>query len=332
MMLRRLALLPLLLASRDACCDRLFLDGFDPPELARITAYSDEFTEAARLDDWQRLWQSEHWNADQLESYDVGATRPGWLTMLPYTSVWYSDYRGELAFQTIAGDFAATTHVQARNRAGSGAPGSTHGGAVGSEYSLAGVLLRSPRPEWLADTAALPSTWWTPGNERYVFLSFGSATLPGTYQFEVKTTVPGNPNSQSVLVISDAGAGVTEVDLRSVRIGPHIVMLRREPGQDWVVHRRYRRDDMLGPLQVGMTCYTDWAIASTWPYFEQNDSVITHAYGAPAQASDPDLLAQFDWFRFARPHVPAELADADLSNPDAVSDEELLAFLGAALD
>jgi hypothetical protein len=320
-----------LLACRPGWCDRVFVDGFDPPELAAIAGWSDEFSTAATLDDWQRLWQVEHWQADQLEGYDIDATRSGWLTMLPYTSVWYSDYRATLAFQTIAGDFAVTTHVQARNRAGSGAPGSTQGGAVGSEYSLAGIMLRVPRPEWVADPDAAPSTWWVQGNERYVFLSFGSATVPGSYQFEVKTTTPASPNSESVLVISDAGAGVTETDLRSVRIGPHILMLRREAGQDWVVHRRYRRDDLLGPLQVGMTCYTDRAIASTWPWFEQNDSVVTHAYGNAGQAADPDLLAQFDFFRFARPQVPAELAGADLSNPAAVSDAQLLAFLGDSL-
>jgi len=332
MSLRCALLLACLLACRPGWCDRVLVDGFDPPEFAAVTGWSDEFSDAATLDDWQRVWQAEHWQADQLQAYDIGATRDGWLTMLPYTSVWYSDYRAELAFHTLAGDFAVTTHVQSRNRGGSGAPGSTNGGAVGSEYSLAGIMLRAPRPEWLADPDASPSNWWVQGDERYVFLSFGSATVPGMYQFEVKTTTAANPSSQSVLNISDAAAGTTEAELRSVRIGPHILMLRREPGHEWVVHRRYRRDDLLGPLQAGMTCYTDWAIASTWPYFDQNDSVITHAYGNPGTAADPDLLAQFDYVRFARPLVPQELHGADLSNPGAISDAALLAFLGDALD
>jgi hypothetical protein len=139
-----------------------------------------------------------------------------------------------------------------------------------------------------------------------------------------------------VLIISDAPAAVNEVDLRSVRIAPHFIMLRREPGQSWTVHRRYRRDDavMQGSMQAGMTVYTDWAIASTYApnIFEHNNSVITHGYQNPGLVGDPDLLAQFDYVRYRRPLVPAELVGADLSNPSAVSDAQLLGFLGAALD
>jgi hypothetical protein len=320
-----------LLPSSAAGANRIFRDAFDPPETSDIRGLSDEFSFADSLDDWQRLWQVEHWQADQLQGFDIGATRSGWLTMLPYTSVWYEDYRGELSFQDIAGDFAVTTHVQSRNRGATGAPGSTHGGAMGSEFSLAGLMLRVPRSEWLVDRNASPAAWWVQGNERYVFLSFGSATLPGTYQFEVKTTTAAAPHSQSILEITDAPLGVTEADLRSVRIGPHVIVLRRLPAQAWEVHRRYRRDDMTGPLQVGMTCYTDWSVVNTWPYFDQNDTAITHVYNNPGALSDPDLLAQFDYVHFARPQVPAGLVGADLSNPAAVSDAQLLGFLGDML-
>jgi len=326
-----LGLLLSLSASSVAFANRIYRDGFDPAETSDIRGLSDEFSAADTLDDWQRLWQAEHWQADQLQGFDIGATRSGWLTMLPYTSVWYEDYRGELSFQDIAGDFAVTTHVQSRNRGATGAPGSTHGGAAGSEFSLAGLMMRVPRPEWLADRSAAPSAWWVQGNERYVFLSFGSATLPGSYQFEVKTTTAAMPHSQSILEITDAPGGVTETDLRSVRIGPHVIVLRRLPAQAWEVHRRYRREDMAGPLQVGMTCYTDWSVVNTWPYYEQNDTVVTHVYTNPAAPADPDLLAQFDYVRFARPQVPVGLVGADLSNPAAVSDAQLLSFLGDTL-
>jgi hypothetical protein len=48
---------------------------------------------------------------------------------------------------------------------------------------------------------------------------------------------------------------------------------------------------------------------------------------------NPDLLAQFDFVRFRRPQIPAELAGRDFSapynpgNPATVSDAELLSFL-----
>jgi hypothetical protein len=46
-------------------------------------------------------------------------------------------------------------------------------------------------------------------------------------------------------------------------------------------------------------------------------------------AGNPDLVAAFDYFHFARPIVPPSLAGADLTNPITVPDSALLTFLGA---
>ena len=154
------------------------------------------------------------------------------------------------------------------------------------------------------------------GGENYVFLSLGSANAPGTYQFEVKTTV----NSVSTLNISNASSG--EAEIQVARIGNAFLMLRRElPAGSWTVHRRYARADMPANLQVGMTVYTDWTTSQTVPPQTHNGSVLT--------IGNPDLVAQFDYFRFARPNVPAALAGRDLTNPAQVTDGELLAYLGA---
>ena len=163
-----------------------------------------------------------------------------------------------------------------------------------------------------------------------MFLSFGSADLTGAYQFEVKTTraaIP--PETHSISQLEIDGATVDSVELRAARIGPYLIMLLREPGQGgWRVHRRYTRTDLPPRLQVGMTVYTDWAIASTWPYAEHNNTLITHAYMDPSTAARPDLRAQFDYFRFERPQLPAALVGANLADPVAVGDAALLAFLG----
>jgi hypothetical protein len=53
-----------------------------------------------------------------------------------------------------------------------------------------------------------------------------------------------------------------------------------------------------------------------------HNSTVIHAGMA-------DLVAAFDYFRFARPQVPASLAGLDLTNASAVSDAALLSFLGA---
>jgi hypothetical protein len=321
--------LPLAAAAGDAPLPDLVLrDGFERPESADLRPLSDEFANAATLGDWRRLWREEYWLRDPLDALDIGATLDGWITFVPATSTWYEDYVGELAFKAVTGDFVASTRVRARARGGTGAPGSTHGGAGGSEFSLAGILVRAPR----SDVACCDPSWWQAGVERYVFLSFGAADQPGSYQLEAKTTraaVP--PETHSVSTLELTAASGDEADLRVARIGGAVLLLVREPGDAWRVHRRYRRDDFPLALQVGMTVYTDWAVASTYPYFEHNRTHIVHAWNDAGTPGDPDLRAMFDWFRFARPQVPTALAGHDLADPGDVGDVELLAFLGEAV-
>lgn len=308
--------------------DLVLRDGFDRPESADIAPMSDEFSSAATLGDWQRIWRTEYWGRDPLERLDIGVSLAGWITFVPWTSTWYEDYVGELAFQQVSGDFVATTRVRARARDGDNPHGGSHGGAAGSEFSLAGILVRAPHD----DVACCDDGWWHAGAERYVFLSFGAADQPGTYQLEAKTTraaIP--PETHSVSSLEIAPAPGDEEELRVARIGGALLLLVRGPGASWVVHRRWRRDDFPLALQVGMTVYTDWAIASTYPYAEHNRTRIEHAWLDPQTPADPDLRAQFDYFRFARPHVPATLAGLDLADPGAVSDADLLAFLGDPL-
>lgn len=308
--------------------DLLLRDGFERPESADIVPMSDEFTTPATLGNWHRIWREEYWGRDPLEQLDIGTSLAGWITFVPYTSTWYEDYVGELAFQLVSGDFVATTRVRADARGGSGAPGSTHGGGAGSEFSLAGILARAPH----ADVACCDTSWWQPGAERYVFLSFGAADQPGVRQLEAKTTraaIP--PETHSVSNLEIAAAQGDEAELRLARIGGAVLLLVREPGGSWLVHRRYRRDDLPLALQVGMTVYTDWAIASTYPYGEHNRTRIEHAWLDPQAPADPDLRARFDYFRFVRPQVPAALAGLDLADPAAVPDAGLLAFLGDPL-
>jgi hypothetical protein len=304
--------------------DLLLRAGFDRPEDAQIRRLSDEFGQPETLGNWRRIWREEHWPADQLAQLDIGATRPGWISLVPHTSTWYADYRGELSYTPLTGDFVASTRVEAWNRAGSGPPGSLAGGPPDSEFSLAGILVRAPRE----DVACCDPSWWQPGGERYVFLSFGSANQTGAWQIETKSTraaIPPEVNSVSALEIGPASAG--PVELRVARIGPYLILLVRESGQAWRVQRRLQRNDLPATLQVGLTVYTDWAIAGTWPYAEHNASVITSAWPSPGTPADPDLLAQFDYLRFARPVVPAPLVGANLADPGAVSDAQLLAFL-----
>jgi hypothetical protein len=261
-----------------------------------LTPLSDEFNDASTLAQWQRVYVVEGWPANQLELQDINTTRPGMMVMMPFTSTWFNDYRGELTFKEVQGDFVVTTDVEANRRNGTGPPRSA--------YSLAGIMIRTPRQ-------ITPATW-RPGGENYLFLSLGAASSPGTYQFEVKSTVSSN----SQLIVESAGTG--RAIIQYARLGPYFIALKSVNGV-WTVHHRYFRADMPSTLQVGMTVYTDYPTASSVPPLTHNSTVI--------RAGNPDLVAAFDYFRFARPRVPPALANANFST---VSDADLLSFLGAA--
>jgi hypothetical protein len=267
---------------------------------AQLSLLNDEFDNPGSLANWQRIYAVEGWGANQLELQDVSTSRAGWMTMMPYTSSWYADWRGELTFKSVTGDFVVTTHVETANRAMNAAPGRI--------YSLAGIMVRAPR------AITNPAVDWAPGGENYVFLSHGAANTAGTYQFEVKTT------DDSVSVLEISSAGVDEATIQVARLGTSFIMLYRVGAGPWVVHRRYSRTDMPATLQAGMTVYTDWDNVSPTDPFTHNSTVYT--------GGQPDLMAWFDYYRFAEPVVPGPLVGLDFSNPGQVTDGDLLSFLG----
>lgn len=315
-------------ASSTSGAASLFQDGLENPVSAPIAWLSDEFDEPASLSDFRRVWRSENWPFDQLQLQVIGQV-PGRLSMQPFSSGWYEDYRGELTYKEISGDLIATTLVYPRNAAGTAAPGSTQGGPFGSEYSLAGLMLRAPRRDVEASNAN-----WVRGGEAYVFLSMGAAHEPGVYQFEDKSTrpaqIPGG-NSISNLLVTNAPSGATGSYLRLVRVGVHVVLLIQPTGSAnpaWQVLRRFNRSDFPERLQLGFVTYTDWATMQNCSYEFHNLNILTQSCGPNPQPADPDLLASFEFLRVDRPQIPAAFIGADFSNPAAVSNTELLMLFG----
>jgi hypothetical protein len=264
-----------------------------------LAGLSDEFDSAATLRSWRHVYKDEGWSANQLEKFDIGGTQSGWMMMMPYTSTWYRDYRGVMTYKPVQGDFVVTTRLRVNRRNGSGPPQ--------SQFSLAGIMIRTPRN-------ITPRTW-RPGSENYVFLSLGSADQAGQYQFEVKTTTYSDSNLRTSP--TNSGDAIIQV----ARIGSSLILLKNEGGT-WTVHQRYNRPDFPKTLQVGLTCYTDWPNAHRLAPSHQNDTVV--------KDGNPDLVALFDYVRYRRPEVPANLAGKRLDDPDAVSDADLLRFLGDA--
>jgi len=286
-------------------------------EAQGIACLSDEFDAASTLSNWTRIEEAESWPNDPLQTWNINTATPGAMTMIPHTVTWYQNYRGPLVFKSVTGDFAITSSVRATARDGVSVPS--------AQFSLAGLMLRTPR-------AITPATW-TAGGENYVFLSTGYGNAnPARFQYEVKTTI----DSDSQLVLSDAPGA--ESVLQIVRIGAHIICLRQPLGGPWIVHARYRRDDMPATVQAGLVSYTDWQKVSIFDPFVHNTSTLRPPLAPgvvdpnPFVPFNPDLRAEFGYARFAVPVVPALLVGADLSDPAAVSDAELLTFLGAALN
>lgn len=309
----------------------LFLAVFGLSNIAfsQIQLLNDEFEDTFTLQaNWLNINNEEGWNAEHLEVHDINNSTPGHLHMMPWTSSWFQDLRGTLIHKRIDQNFVITTEVTATNRAGNGLPSST--------YSLAGIMLRTPR-----DFPNGAMNDWTAGGENYIFLATGFAATnhptcqgcPGPH-FEVKTTTerPLNPPSQSDLQISSIPTA-SNVQIRVARIGGAIIVLNRFPGGAWQVHERYDRSDFPSEIQVGLVTYTDWPkVQSYWQAgntFYHNSNVINSNLTddpSPFVDFNPDLIGRFDYTRFDEVEVPMALSGVDLVN--VASDADLLAFLG----
>ena len=288
-----------------------------------LAGLSDEF-DADTTDEWQRVNEVENWNADQLQTYDINQTQSGRMVMAPHSVVWYQNWRGPMAFKEVSGDFAFTTQVHIGDRDDVG-DSDTDDVPDDAQFSLGGVMIRTPR------NINNPSVDWQPGSmandgtnngENYVFLSLGHGT-DGQFSFEVKTT--RNSNSQLYLTPVNSNTAILQV----ARIGNTVLMMRQLPGEEWVVHERYSRPDMPETLQVGIVSYTDWQKASDFDPFYHNSNVLPEAdqNPTPGEPFNPDLVAGYEYARYVRPQVPAELEGVDLINE--ATDVQILSFLGA---
>ncbi len=260
-------------------------------------ALSDEFNDASTIKDWKRVYETEQTLADQLERIAISDSDDSRMLMIPHSSVWYNDYRGELTYKEVSGDFIVTTELKVTPRKEDGAPKSA--------FSLAGLVIRTPR--------VVTSESWKPGGENHVILSIGSATKPSIFQYDMRTTA----NSKTDYVVRD---GVSRAGLRIARIGPHIIMLKRTPGGSWEILRRYHRPDMPATLQVGLTAFTDWDTCKLMDAKTHNQTLI--------KSGNPDVVAAFDYIRFKPVQLPPDLKGLHLSDEARVLDSRLLKVLG----
>ncbi len=290
-----------------------------PAESDLIGHLSDEFEDAGTLGDWRRINVVEGWHADQLEAWDIAGGR---MVMTPHTTTWYQDYRGPMAYKHASGNFVFTTEVHISDRDDVG-NSDANDVPNDSQFSLGGIMIRAPR------STSSGAADWQPGGENYVFLSLGYGNSPAPrFEFEVKTTT----DSTSTLELSPSSR--SSATLQLARLNRYVIALLKTPADDWIVHRRFERNDLPETLQLGLVTYTDWDKASTYAPLFHNSNTLTTGLSPdpssdPQRPFDPDLSAAFEFARVWSPSVPRHLAGLDLTDSNLVPDEDLLAFLGA---
>ncbi len=276
---------------------------------AQLTDLSDEFNRVCSLEDWLNVEEVEGWPQSHLEEFDISSSNEGHLTMIPWTTAWFDDYRSTLLFKEVSGDFIFTILANSSNKAEDGQPSST--------FSLSGAMIRTP-----TGITDAPNEW-VEGNQNYVFLSIGSANVTNVPKFEVKSTI----NSNSVLNYNPV-SGLSAL-IRLVKIGSAIIVLHQIPGESFVVRQRYNRNDMPDTLQVGMVTYTDWPKVNTYTYaFHNFHTLNSNLEDDPTswQPFNADLVGTFDYARFQDVNLPVEYIGLDFSDPTQVSDAEILSL------
>ena len=231
------------------------------------------------------------------------------MLLMPYSSSWFEDLRGVLAYKSISGDFVATTHLNLYSRHGSADPISNPTNEPPNRlFSLAGILARNPTS--VMQGAPLPysnamqaigsgGSDWEPNSENYIFLAYGAANNRNTWQYEVKTTLNGNSTQYH---LSRGVPNNGEIWLQMVRVGNTFMVLRKHPGGQWIIENRYVRPDFNNAIQVGFTTYTDWDRIGAFNNPEANS--FHHNYiVVDDAAAQPDLVAQADYIRFERPNA-----------------------------
>jgi hypothetical protein len=180
---------------------------------ADLPTLSDEFDSSASLTNWQIM---------QGEVIDGAPARygieNGELVVHAAHSKWIDDQHAFYLWKEVKGDFVATVRL---------AVSGEHGPVPTADWSLAGMLVRSPQTS----------------SENWINFTVGHAR--GKSVFERKST----RTTSSILVLNPAPTGWLE--LRQVRIGNRFYLLRRADGGKWIVHWTYIRRDLPATLQVG---------------------------------------------------------------------------------
>lgn len=291
----------------------------------QIHLNNDEFSSSSTLVNWNNINDTEGWNITQLENYNIGDTVAGSLFILPNTETWFAEYRGSYLYKEIAGDFILTTEVTMSARDGVSLPATT--------FSLAGIMIREPLDYPNQD----PSIDWSPNSQNYIFMAVGRAN-ENRLSFEIKNTC----NSRSCIRVVDADDST--VKMRLIRRGDEIVVMSQYGNDPWIIQNRYNRNEVqvgdfgsCGQLcntpfpdtvQIGFVTYTDWPKVSSYTTAFHNSNTL-HPDSLTSDPTsgvpfNPDVKSSYNYIRFDSLVIPPAWSSLSLSDPNEISDQDIL--------
>ncbi len=239
-----------------------------------LNSLNDEFDQNS-LTHWKSFHESEGW-PNFVKQVDVNATKPGSFYLEPQIGFWYGEvHAGPYYFKELPkGDFTVVTRVKVE--------GYNTVSPV-QYFSLAGLMIRAPRPQEVKKTAK--------GHENWLFMSTGYAKGKKAPQFETKVTI----NGKSKLKIDPAQSGWVELGIS--RVGTTFQMAYKKEGK-WITVRTVTNPHMDGVLQVGFIAYTDFNGKMKRRYVFGRKKLNTTVY----KDGKPDVKASFDYIRFYTPN------------------------------
>ena len=247
---------------------------------------NDEFTDSQSLENWKLFHEEEGW-PNHILKLDINQSTPNALHLEPQTGFWFGEVHcGPFLYKPIKGNFTIVTRIQVNGKKGA---------VPEKSFSLAGLMIRSPRPDRLPKTQSRQENW--------LFLSTGFAKktkgIPPGPQFETKVTI----NSKSNLKIYPAPKGWIEISIS--RVGDTFYLMYKDALDSWQCIRKVTNPEMKDELQVGLIAYTDFNNKMKRRYLFARKKLNTTVY----QDGQPDLIAKVDYFRVYRHNQTAPLTN-----------------------
>jgi hypothetical protein len=265
-----------------------------------LQSLSDEFTDEKSLANWKQFHEVEGWRS-MIKTLDVNKTTAGSLHLEPSVAGWFEDYQGAFIFKEVTGNFLVTARVKTRGKETE---------MPTALWSLAGLMVRAPRPEATKDK-------WQPRGENWLFFTTGVADPVTQPVFESKTT----GNSKSNLKLRPAKTGWVELGIARVR-SAFILLYRYDGETKWTVHERFHRRDLPRAVQVGLNAYSGGSTHEEQEPFKFNTM--------QSKNGKADLILNVDYVRFRRLNyeVSSPRSDASDLTDYSLTSDELLKKLG----